>query len=93
MLRSCVFVLPHLAYLGQMLEKGGGYVIRIFPDGLVLSPNPLKWHILFTFVVLKNVFVSHTVHNRDIWGICKGYVVEWYTCRIVPEVWGLVPIG
>ena len=31
-------------YLGQMLEKGGGYVVGIFPDGLVLSSNLLKLH-------------------------------------------------
>ena len=28
---------------------------------------------------------SHTVHNREIWDICKRYVGEWYTCRIVPK--------
>ena len=35
------------AYLGQMLEKGGGFADRIFPKGLVLSQNylnPVKWH-------------------------------------------------
>ena len=34
-----------MAYLGQMLEKGGGYVVGIFPDGLVVSHNLLKLHI------------------------------------------------
>ena len=29
--------MPHLAYLGQMLEKEGGFGIGIFPEGLVLS--------------------------------------------------------
>ena len=70
-----------LAYLGQMLEKGG---IGIFPKRLVLnrdSPNPLKLHIyiyIFSFIVLSvfgkffvnstdiYVSLSHTVHNREI---------------------------
>ena len=29
--------MPHLAYLGQMLEKEGEFGIGIFPEGLVLS--------------------------------------------------------
>ena len=29
--------MPHLAYLGQMLEKEGEFGIGIFPKGLVLS--------------------------------------------------------
>ena len=29
--------MPHLAYLGQMMEKSGGFVVTIFPEGLVLS--------------------------------------------------------
>ena len=55
-----------LAYLGQMLEKGGGYVIGIFPDGLVLSPNSLKLHIysllLCSKCLLNNLweFLRHT---------------------------------
>ena len=33
--------IPHLAYLGQMLEKGGGLGIGIFPDlGKIPMPNP-----------------------------------------------------
>ena len=72
----------------------------IFPNGLVLSPNPLKLHIYSLLLSLEiyifwnfsdtHISLSHTVHNREIWGICKGVV---YACRIVPEVWGLVPIG
>ena len=40
----------HIVYLGQMLEKGGGFAVRIFPQGSVLSrdcPNPLKWYAHF----------------------------------------------
>ena len=33
--------MPHLAYLGQMLEKGGGLGIGIFPDlGKIPMANP-----------------------------------------------------
>jgi len=28
--------MPHLAYLGQMLGKGGEFTVRIFPKGCVL---------------------------------------------------------
>ena len=31
--------MPHLAYLGQMLEKEGEFGIGIFPEGLVLSQD------------------------------------------------------
>ena len=79
--------MPHLAYLGQMLEKGGGFVVGTFPKGLVLSrdcPNPLKLHIysLLLCQVVKclwfvnstdtHISLSHTVHNREIWDTCKG---------------------
>ena len=61
-------------YLGQMLEKGEGFGIRKFPEGLVLSrncPNLLR----------KIIYISmaHIIHDREIWGICKGYVEGWYT--------------
>ena len=45
-------------YLGQMLEKGGVYVVGIFSDGLILSPNLLKLHNVFSLAVsmsLKNI--------------------------------------
>ena len=45
--QKCINGIPHLAYLGRMLEKREGFALRIFPEGLVLSwdcPNPLKWH-------------------------------------------------
>ena len=81
---------PHLAYLGQILEKGGGFAVRIFPEGLVLCrdcPNLLN-HILLSFIVLSvfgkffvnftdnHISLSHTVHNREVWAICEGYVGE-----------------
>jgi len=31
--------MAHLAYLGQMLKKGGGLGIGIFPEGWVLSQD------------------------------------------------------
>ena len=77
-------------------------------DGLVLSPKLLKYiYIYILFCCAINVFGKyissgipqipispcHTLHNREIWGICKRYVGEWYTCRIVPKVWEHVPIG
>ena len=31
--------MPHLAYLGQMLEKEGEFGIGIFPEGVVLSQD------------------------------------------------------
>ena len=59
--------IPHIAYLAQMLEKGGGFAIRIFSEGLALSkdcPNPLKWHTQSSFVVLNafgKFFVTSTI--------------------------------
>ena len=57
--------------------------------------SPMGWYlvpihsncIIILFCCVKNV------HNREIWGICKGCVGGWYACRIVPEVWGFVPVG
>ena len=35
--------MPHLAFLGWMLEKGGGFVVAIFPKGWILSQDiPIK---------------------------------------------------
>ena len=49
--------------------------------------NPQIAYILF-FVVLNvvgkffmnaiNISLSHTVHDKEIWGICKEYVGGWY---------------
>ena len=45
----------------------------------------------FSFIVLKvlrkflvnstntHISLSHTAHDMEIWGICKGYVTGWYT--------------
>ena len=49
--------------------------------------SPRGWYLVPIHSNCKNV------HNREIWGICKGYAGGWYACRIVREVWGLVPIG
>lgn len=38
-----------------------------------------------------HISLLHTVYDREIWGIYKGYVGKWLTCRILPQVWGLVP--
>ena len=65
-----------------MLEKGGEYVVGIFPDGLVLSSNLLKLHCVinifgktsFENSSVTHISRSHTVHNKEIRGICKRYV-------------------
>ena len=50
-IHMCKLIRLTMAYLGQMLEKGGVYVVGIFPDGLILSPNLLKLHNVFSFAV------------------------------------------
>ena len=50
--------MSHNAYLGQMLEKGEGFAVGIFPEGLVL--------LLVNFTDMYPYFSSHTVHNREI---------------------------
>ena len=71
----------------------------VFPEGLVLSWDcPNNTYILFHCVMcLGKSFVnstdtlislSHTVHNREIWGICKGYVGGCYT-GLCPRYGGL----
>ena len=40
--------MPHLAYLGQILEKGGGFAVGIFPEGWVLSRD-CHTHIFYTW--------------------------------------------
>ena len=69
-----------MAYLGQMLEKGGGFAIIIFPMGwvhchIVTSKHPY----------LLVAHSCHTVHNR--------VFVREMVHRFVPQVWGLVPLG
>ena len=98
----CKLMRLSMAYLGHAdVGKRRGYVVGIFPDGLVLSPNLLKYiyslllsyQCLWEFLRYPYISLSHTVHNREIWGICKRYVGEWYACRIVPKVWEHVSIG
>ena len=50
--------MPHLGYLEQMLEKGGGFAVGIFSRG---------WY-LVRIVASKHpyIFLSHTVCNREI---------------------------
>ena len=88
---------------GRCWRKEGDMSSESSPTGWYLVPIHSNCYI-FSFVVLKmsleiyifrnfsdtHISLSHTVHNREIWGICKGVV---YACRIVSEVWGLVPIG
>ena len=51
-----------------MLEKGGAiYVVGIFPDGLVFSPNLLKYMYIFSFVVL-----SMSLENISLGNISLG---------------------
>ena len=75
----------HQAYLGQMLEKGGGFAVGIFPEGLALCgdcPNLTEIALylipslasLETFWWITHISLSHTVHNREICGTCRRYV-------------------
>ena len=50
--------MPHLGYLGQMLEKGGGFSVGIFPEGLVLSQDCLHPN--------THMLPCHTVCNKEI---------------------------
>ena len=85
---------------------GGVYVVGIFPDGLILSPNLLKLDNVLSFAVsmsLKNlgipqisISLGHTLCTTGRYGVFvyKRYVGRgWYTCRIVAKVWGHCPIG
>ena len=76
-----------------MLEKGGGFAIRIFPKGLVLVPIPSNGiHIVLSVFVKffvnstnTHISLSHTVHDKEIWDMvfvkdmCRGMVhtVNW----------------
>ena len=64
---------------------------------IFLIVTSVKMHDCIMLNVFGNFFVnstntdislSHTVHDRMIWGICKGMVR-----RFIPQVWGLVPEG
>ena len=66
LMRPSMVYMPHLACLGQMLEKGKKFAIEIFPEGLVLGrdcPNPLNLHI-FSFIV-SSVFGEFFVNSTD----------------------------
>ena len=72
-----------LAYLGQMLEKEGGFAVGIFSVGWVLSQH---CHI----VTPKHPYLlvahsCHTVHNR--------VFVKEMVHKLVPQVWGLLALG
>ena len=74
-------------------NKEGGFAVRIFPKGWVLSwpwdcPTPFQ----IAYTVYCWMSLSHSVCSREIWGICKWYVGGWVH-RIVPRVWGLFPLG
>ena len=72
-----------MAYLGQMLDKGGGFAVGIFLVGWVLSQH---CHIVTSkHPYLLVTHSCHTVHNR--------VAVREMVHRIVPQVWGLVPLG
>ena len=59
---------PPGIYLGQILEKGGGFVVGILPKGLVLklglSQSTQIVHI-FSFVVLKKCLWKLLVNSTD----------------------------
>ena len=47
-----------------------------------------KLFVNFTDILATHISLSHTVHHREIWGICKRYLGGWYR-----QIWGLVPFG
>ena len=55
----CTFIngMLHLAYLGQMLEKGGRFTVRIFPEG---------WYLVRIVLIYSNGV--HSAYSRG-WGI------------------------
>ena len=48
------------------MEKGGGFAVSIFLKGWVLKSGLSD--------PSTHISMSHTVHNREIWGVGKGYV-------------------
>ena len=95
--------MPHLAYLhgmdvGERRKTCRQNVLQGVGTYPGLSQSTQMAY-RFSFVVL-NVFgkffvnsanthyLSHTVHDKEIWGICREMV-----CRFVPHVFGLVPLG
>ena len=73
----CKLMRLSMAYLGHAdVGKRRGYVVGIFPDGLVLSPNLLKYiyiyiYILFCCVInylwefLRYLPVTHCAQQGD----------------------------
>ena len=58
-----------LAYLGQMLEKGVGFAVGIFPKMLIMilsqdCPNPLKVHI-YPLLLCLSIFGKFIVTLTD----------------------------
>ena len=58
-----------------MLEKGEGFAVGVFPEGLVLL-----------LVNFTDTHISH--HAQQLWGVCKGYVGGCYT-GLCPRYGGL----
>ena len=84
--------MPHLAYILLCPDYYfllSAFSIRIFPEGLVHSEDRPSQnyaiHILSHCVKCLgrilcefHIYLSHTVHDREIWGICcKRYVRRW----------------
>ena len=66
----CTFIngMLHLAYLGQMLEKGGRFTVRIFPKGWYLVRIVLIYSNGVHLCIFKRVGDHHHVpysHNCD----------------------------
>ena len=71
--------MPHLAYLEQMLEKGRGFVVRIFPRGLVpnrwVCPNPLKLIYIYSLLLCSSKVYNSTgqdAHRRLVLQVYLG---------------------
>ena len=84
--------MPHLAYLGRkegnLLSESSPrswYLVEIVP----IHSNGIIYTIFRCVKCLENftdthISLSHTVHNREIWGICKRYVGGLYACFSPP---------
>ena len=62
-------------------EKTGEFAVKTFPEGFVLSWDcPTQMAYAFSFIELRKILcefhkyrisLSHTVHDREVWGIYK----------------------
>lgn len=72
----------HVQSDNSHVEKTGEFAVKLFPEGFVLSWNcPTQMAYTFSFIVVLrkilcefhkyHISLSHTMHDREIWGIYK----------------------